>query len=256
MLHTLLTQPLPEKHYFRHWGLGAESPALLRNAFGIPCLGWFGMTETVSVPIISSLDWPAQEMSMGRPALEYGIQVRREDGSHCAVGESGLLWIKGAPGLSLFAGYLNKPEATREAFDAEGWFASGDRVTANPDGSITFNGRDKDTMRVGAENVAESEVERVVQGVAGVMEVAVVGAPHPMLGQVPAAFVRLIQPVAGIEQAIIGACKQKLADFKVPREVRVIEEFPRVTLGKIDKKRLRQQLIDEQASASGDAAQT
>jgi crotonobetaine/carnitine-CoA ligase len=147
--------------------------------------------------------------------------------------------------VSLFLGYLNNPEATREAYDEQGWFCTGDQVRPNADGTITFVGRDTETMRVGAENVAESEVERVVGAVQGVLEVAVVGRPDQMLGQVPVAFVRTIQPIPGIEQAIIDACGAKLADFKVPREVRVIDDFPRVTIGKIDKKPLRKQLADE-----------
>jgi crotonobetaine/carnitine-CoA ligase len=100
-------------------------------------------------------------------------------------------------------------------------------------------------MRVGAENVAESEVERVIQGVEVVIEVAVVGKPDPMLGDVPIAFVQTIMPTPGIEETVIAACREKLADFKVPVEVRVVDDFPRVTLGKIDKKLLRKTLADE-----------
>jgi crotonobetaine/carnitine-CoA ligase len=245
MLFALMKQPVPKNHSFRLWGLGAENPQLVLDGFGIPCLGWFGMTETVALQTISSLHLPGQEMSMGRPAPEYGIQIRREDGTVTQTGEIGILWIKGVPGVSLFLGYLNNPEATREAYDEQGWFCTGDQVKPNADGTITFVGRDTETMRVGAENVAESEVERVVGAVQGVLEVAVVGRPDPMLGQVPVAFVRTIQPIPGIEQAIIDTCGAKLADFKVPREVRVIDDFPRVTIGKIDKKPLRKQLADE-----------
>jgi crotonobetaine/carnitine-CoA ligase len=246
MLFALMKQPVPEEHSFRLWGLGAENPQLVLDAFGIPSLGWFGMTETVALQTISSLHLPAREMSMGRPAPEYEIQIRREDGSLVETGETGIMWIMGVPGLSLFAGYLNNPKATYEAFDEQGWFCTGDNVTANADGSISFSGRDTDTMRVGAENVAESEVERVVQTVPGVMECAVVGRPDQMLGEVPVAFIKTVQPIPGIEHMVAEVCQQKLADFKVPREVRLIDEFPRVTLGKIDKKNLRKQLADEQ----------
>ncbi len=245
MLFALMKHPVPEQHDFRLWGLGAENPGVVSDMFRIPCLGWFGMTETITLPIISSVHLAGREMSMGRPAPEYDIQVRRDDGSHVDIGESGALWIRGVPGLSLFAGYLHKPEATAEAFDADGWFETGDLVTPNDDGTITFNGRDRDTMRVGAENVAESEVERVIQAVEVVTEVAVVGKPDPMLGDVPVAFVQIIMPTPGIEEVVIAACREKLADFKVPAEVRVVDDFPRVTLGKIDKKLLRKTLADE-----------
>ena len=70
MLFALMKQPIPKDHSFRLWGLGAENPQLLLEKFGIPCLGWFGMTETISLQTISSLQLPSQEMSMGRPAPE------------------------------------------------------------------------------------------------------------------------------------------------------------------------------------------
>ena len=250
MLFALMKHPIPEKHSFRLWGLGAENPKLVLDTLGVPCLGWFGMTETVALQTISSLQLPGQEMSMGRPAPEYGIQIRHKDSSLAVPGETGILWIKGVPGVSLFAGYLNNPEATREAFDDQGWFCTGDNVTANADGTISFAGRDADTMRVGAENVAESEVERVVQAVPGVMEVAVVGRPDQMLGDVPVAFLKTAGPIPGIESMVLDACREKLADFKVPREVHVIDEFPRVTLGKIDKKALRLKLAEEQKTTA------
>jgi crotonobetaine/carnitine-CoA ligase len=100
---------------------------------------------------------------------------------------------------------------------------------------------------VGAENVAESEIERVVSAVPGVLEVAVVGKPDEMLDEVPVAFVEApgaTTPEARAELAtrIIDHSRQQLADFKVPREVFVVEQIPRVTLGKLDKKTLRLRL--------------
>ena len=242
MLHALFGQPLPEKHYVTHWGLGAVSPRLILDTVGIPCLGWFGMTETITQPLISQLDLPCREMTMGRPAPEYGIQVRREDGSEVGFGESGTLWIKGVPGLSLFLGYLNKPQATAESFDDQGWFNTGDLVTPFADGSILYDGRSKDMLRIGGENVAESEVERVIKTVPGVADVAVVAKPDAMLDEVPVAFVEMAVQVPAVEAEIMRVCAEKLADFKVPREVRVVQSLPRVTLGKLDKKMLREQL--------------
>jgi crotonobetaine/carnitine-CoA ligase len=249
-LKALLTRPLPEKHYFTRWGLGAHDPALIRDLIGIPCIGWFGMTETVALPIYSTLGLPAREMSMGLPSPEYEVQVRRADGGDAPFGESGRLWIRGVPGLSLFHSYLHNPDATARAFDADGWFDTGDMVTATEDGFITFNGRSGDTLRVGAENVAESEIERVVSAVPGVLEVAVVGRPDDMLDEVPVAFVEA--PGAGtpgereaLSQQVIAHCMTQLADFKVPREVFVVEQIPRVTLGKLDKKTLRRELREQ-----------
>jgi len=246
-LKALMSQPIPENHNFTRWGLGAHDPEIIRQLLGIPCIGWFGMTETVALPIYSNLSLPGREMSMGMPSPEYEIQVRDEQGGAAAFGTSGRLWIRGIPGISLFHSYLHNPEATDGAFDDKGWFDTGDMVTATEDGFITFNGRSGDMLRVGAENVAESEIERVVSTVPGVLEVAVVGQPHDMLDEVPVAFVE----APGIDsdsaqedlaQKIIAHCAEQLADFKVPREVFVVDQIPRVTLGKLNKKLLRQQL--------------
>jgi crotonobetaine/carnitine-CoA ligase len=246
-LKALMSHPVPEKHYFSRWGLGAHDPELIRQLLGIPCIGWFGMTETVALPIYSTLNLPGREMSMGLPSPEYEVQVRAPDGTDADWGESGRLWIRGIPGLSLFHSYLHNPEATAKAFDENGWFDTGDMVTATEDGFITFNGRSGDMLRVGAETVAESEIERVVGAVPGVLEVAVVGKPDAMLDEVPVAFVELSGPAdtAELIDRILARCKEQLADFKVPREVFILEQIPRVTLGKLDKKTLRRQLRDQ-----------
>jgi crotonobetaine/carnitine-CoA ligase len=208
------------------------------------------MTETVALPIYSVLGLPGREMSMGQPSPEYEIEVRDEQGAPAAFGESGRLWIRGTPGISLFHSYLHNPEATADAFDAAGWLDTGDMVTATEDGFITFNGRSGDMLRVGAENVAESEIERVISAVPGVLEVAVVGRPDAMLDEVPVAYVEAPGAVdeqsrSELSRQIIERCREQLADFKVPREVFVVELIPRVTLGKLNKKLLRQQLRED-----------
>ena len=251
-LKALMVKPIPEQHSFQRWGLGAHDPGIIRQMLGIPCIGWFGMTETVALPIYSTLGLPGREMSMGLPSPEYEVQVRGGAGGNAVFGESGRLWIRGIPGISLFDSYLDNPEATAAAFDAEGWFDTGDMVTATEDGFLTFDGRSGDMLRVGAENVAESEIERVVATVPGVLEVAVVGRPDDMLDEVPVAFVEApgvatATARAELSRRVLEQCKQQLADFKLPREVIVVEQIPRVTLGKLDKKSLRSQLREQTA---------
>jgi crotonobetaine/carnitine-CoA ligase len=247
MLKALRDQPMPQ-HRLRRWGLGSVNPPAHIKAFGIPILGWFGMTETVSLPIMSTLGLPGRVGSMGVVTPGYEIEVRREDGSHVAFGESGMLWIRGVAGLSMFEGYLNNPEATESAFDASGWFLTGDRVTPHADGCIVFDGRERDMLRIGAENVAESEIERVLMGTGLITEVAVVGKPHPMLDEVPVALVTVPAYVADPRDELFRICREKLAAFKVPAEIRIVADFPRVTLGKIDKKTLRAELRSDPAS--------
>ena len=234
----LLTLDPPEEHYYRLWGNGINVPAA-QQPWGIRNLGWYGMTETIAHPVIDDVDTPGPFGSMGRPAPGYRVEVRREDGTLTEPGEQGDLYIQGEPGLSLFAGYLHDEAATRAAVDPDGWLATGDRATWRPDGYLIFGDRTKDMLKVGGENVAASEVERVVMEVAGVSEVAVVSAPDRLLSEVPVAFVIPAPGAEDVEMRVLAACKEKLASFKVPREVRIVDSMPRSTLNKIAKAELR-----------------
>jgi carnitine-CoA ligase len=250
-LHALASLPMPADHRFTRWGLGAVDPPLVAALWKISCIGWFGMTETVTLPLASELGLPAQSMSIGRARPGYQVDVRDEGGMAVAPGGTGLLWIKGEPGVSLFAGYLDDVEATARAFDAEGWFATGDTVALNADGTLSYIGRFDERMRVGGENVAEAEVERAIATFPGVIEVAVVGRPDPMLDEVPIAYVRCLATEDDLAQRMIDHCATRLAAFKVPRGVILVDDFPRATIGKIDKKPLRaEQSARAEANAS------
>jgi crotonobetaine/carnitine-CoA ligase len=156
--------------------------------------------------------------------------------------------IRGLRGLSLFQEYLGNAKATADSFDADGWFKTGDRINVLDDGSLQFGDRDKDMLKVGGENVAASEIERVVASVAGVVECAVVAKRHPMLDEVPVAFVIPRDPAdVTLPDRVLAACRETLASFKQPHDVRLIAELPRSTLEKIAKAELRAMLKDEPA---------
>ncbi|WP_296514863.1 AMP-binding protein [Rhodopseudomonas sp.] len=244
-MKALLEHDIPKQHSFRLWGTAFCEPAAFA-AFGIKIVGWWGMTETITHGIIGEVDQPNIPMAIGRAATEYGIRVTDDDGRPTAVGGTGNLLIKGVPGLSLFKEYLHNEAATRDSFDAHGYFITGDRVTLLERGFIKFGDRAKDMLKVGGENVAASEIEQVVATVAGVREAAVVAKKHPMLDEVPVVFVI---PSAGVAAAapdlqdrVIAACRGALADFKVPREIRLVDEMPRSTLEKVAKAELRKLL--------------
>ena len=230
----------PERHTFRLWGNAVSEPPS-DAVFGVKTIGWWGMTETISHGIVGEVNLPNLPGAIGRAASEYEILIAREDGAPVESGETGDLLIRGIPGVSLFREYLNNPAATAESFDEQGFFRTGDRVTLLDDGFIKFADRSKDMLKVGGENVAASEIEQVILAVPGVREVAVVAKPHRMLDEVPVAFV-IRQPDAAVpdlSETIVATCRERLASFKVPAEVRFVDELPRSTLEKIAKAELR-----------------
>jgi crotonobetaine/carnitine-CoA ligase len=246
-LRALEKAEAPDRHFYRLWGNAMCSPPS-DERFGVKTIGWWGMTETMSHGIVGDVHLPNRSLTIGKPAPEYGIAILRDDGSPVEPGETGHLRVLGVPGLSLFKEYLNNPQATADSFDEQGWFITGDRVTLHDDGFITFADRDKDMLKVGGENVAASEIERVIVELPAAREVAVVAKRHEMLDEVPVAFV-LVE--GGVDKAppdlaeqIIAACRDKLADFKVPREVHLVDELPRSTLEKIAKAELRKRLTE------------
>jgi crotonobetaine/carnitine-CoA ligase len=242
-VRALAVQEAPTGHFYRAWGNAFWSPELERR-YKLGILGWWGMTEIVTHGIVSDLSKPGRPQAIGRPALEYQVAIEHDDGTPVAPGETGNLLIRGRRGISLFAEYLDDPVATTASFDDRGFFKTGDLVTFHADGFIQFSDRAKDMLKVGGENVAASEVERVIQGVAGVREAAVVGRPDTMLQEVPVAFV-----IPGtdarpeqLRQRIIDACRQSLADFKVPRDVLIVDDLPRGSMEKVSKVELRRRV--------------
>ena len=241
----LMSQPVPD-HGQRFWGGPASLPAIGAH-FNVETIGWWGMTETLTQGIVTDADHPGPHGTLGRAAPEYEIQIRRADGSLAAPGEKGVLHIRGVRGVSMFKEYYRNPEANKQAFDAGGWFDTGDIVRRDEDGWLYFSDREKDMLKVGAENVAASEIETVIMQTGLADECAVVARKHFMLDEVPVAFV--IPTSAGREldeeaftQQIIDHCEVNLADFKVVRDVFRVDALPRSTLEKVAKNELRARL--------------
>jgi len=211
----------------------------------------WGMTETVTHATRSDFvsDWP--QGSIGKPTPGYHLAVvNPETGATCKKGEIGELWVQGTRGVNLFLEYYKNPEAMAKAFTPNGWFKTGDMVHVGDEGNFYFSDRDKDALKVGGENVSSRQVEEVCMQVpgGGIGEVAVVAKAHDMLDMVPVAFVikgwGAPEDNAVFAQTIIDHCKANLADFKVPRAVYIVDEFPRATLDKVAKNLLRE-MADE-----------
>jgi carnitine-CoA ligase len=247
MMRTLSQQEVPE-HQYRSWSIGLEMADIERR-YRLRIFSGWGMTEVVSTPIHNEADYPVEESAIGRASAEYPIRVVDELGKDVAAGETGDLLVGGVRGLSLFAEYVNDPAATDQAFDGA-FFRTGDRVTVLRSGAIKFHSRAKDMLKVGGENVAAAEIERVIAAVPGVSAVAVVGQPDPMRDEVPCAFVTLSETADAntIEARILAHCESFLATFKVPKAVYIVDELPVVLMGKIAKGQLRQWAVDRMSN--------
>ncbi len=237
----IAAQPVPD-HDYRFWGTAAYIPAIAQH-IKVAVIGWWGMTETLTHGIVTDIDHPGPAGTIGRVAPEYDIEIRHESGRLAQSGESGLLFIRGVRGVSLFKEYYRNEEANTAAFDENGWFDTGDIIRRDENGYLFFSDRDKDMLKVGAENVAASEIESVIMQTGWVDECAVVAQKHYMLDEIPVAFV-IANPMAPplVEEAIVQYCSDNLASFKVPKAVFVVDSLPRSTLEKIAKNELRKKL--------------
>ena len=243
-VRALAAIPVPEKHCYRLWGSGVCEPDS-DSYFGVKTIGWWGMTETVAHGFVGNADRPNEPMSIGRVSPFYEVEVRREDGTNVVADETGELFIRGRSGMSLFAGYYDDARATKNAYDNRGFFKTGDLVTRHESGFYAFSDRAKDMLKVGGENVAASEVEGVIANVVGVKEVAVVGAPHLMLDEVPTAFVVVAEAADEliVRAKIEAACIKTLSAFKRPRAILFVNRIPKGTLEKVNKAELRTRVM-------------
>ena len=155
-----------------------------------------------------------------------------------AGGETtGVIQIKGP---SVFGGYWRMPDKTREEFTEDGYFITGDVGRQDADGRIWISGRAKDLIISGGFNVYPKEIELVLDTIVGVVESAVIGAPHPDFGEAVVAVIA----GAGDEAAIIAAARERLAAFKAPKRVFFVGDLPRNAMGKVQKAALRQAYSD------------
>ncbi|MGI9578728.1 MAG: class I adenylate-forming enzyme family protein [Microthrixaceae bacterium] len=250
VIKAMMAEPIPE-HTVRVGVFGLIMP-ILDEMLGMRVIACYGMTELVGHVIRSNPNESYPDMAMGKFAPGYDWMVfNHETGMPAEPGEMGEIWIRGIRGISVFLEYLNNPEANEKMFHPDGWCRTGDIVRLEADGNIFYCDRDKDALKVGGENVSAREVEDVCRTVPGIDDIAVVAKSHDMLDMVPVAFVirnEMGEPEEKMGPAIIEACEANLADFKVPRAVYFLEEFPTAELGKISKKDLR-----ELADSYGDA---
>jgi acyl-CoA synthetase (AMP-forming)/AMP-acid ligase II len=204
----------------------------------------YGLTEASGVSCNGSADEDDETRAhtCGKPYS--GVQLRvvdLETGEETAPGERGEVTIRG---FSLFEGYYKSPEKTAEAIDKQGWLHTGDIAITDREGRVSYQGRIKDMLKVGGENVAAVEIESYITNHPAVQLVQVVGVPDNILFEVAAAFIQLKPGKTCTEQEIIDYCHGKIASFKIPRHIRFVEEWP-MSATKIQKFKLQELLTRE-----------
>ena len=172
----------------------------------------------------------------GRAMDDGEMKVIGEDGEPLPSGQQGELCIRGS---CVTRGYLNKPEATKEAFEAEGWFHSGDVAYIDEDGFAYIVDRKKDMINVGGEKVFPSEVEDMMLAHPKIKDLVIVGIPDELKGEAPKAFIQLKEGEKATQEEIRAFCKAEMAPYKVPVAVEFITEVPRSASGKALRRTLR-----------------
>jgi long-chain acyl-CoA synthetase len=205
-----------------------------RRRTGVRIVRGYGMTELFR-PISYLADDPTDlPDAIGRPVPGVEVRVVDETEQALAAGEAGELWIRTPAAMD---GYLRADEETR-AVIRDGWFRTGDLAQVSPEGFVSVVGRKKDLILRGGYSVVPGEVEAALLDHPAVAEAAVIGTPHPELGEDVAAFVTLKPGARADADELVAFCRERLAAFKYPRRVSIMAELPKSATGKVLKWRL------------------
>jgi crotonobetaine/carnitine-CoA ligase len=202
--------------------------------FKAPLMQIWGMTETMSLPLMHPLDRPPKPLAMGMPVVGYDVKVVDEAGREMASGTPGELIVRGVPGRSLMKGYFKNDTATADTL-RDGWLYTGDQAWVDEEGWFFFVDRKKDMIKRAGENVSASEVEETLKQHPAVFDAAVLGVPDPVRDQSIKAFVIVREHTAATADELIAWCRARLSAYKVPEAVEFRETFPRTSVGKIQK---------------------
>jgi len=205
----------------------------------------YGLTEAVVVTMCRPGDDPDTiSRTSGRATADFEIRIADREGIPLGPGEDGEVLLRGP---NVMQEYLDDPEATAEAIDPEGWLHTGDVGNLDERGYLTLTDRLKDVFTSGGFNVYPAEVEQVIARLDDVVESAVVGVADERLGEVGRAFVVLRDGASTTEDDIGAFCAERLANYKRPRYVHLVDSLPRNAGGKVLKRDLRQRLLPHAA---------
>ena len=219
----------------------APMPAELIHRFegryGIPIVEGYGLSECTCAATINPIDGPRKPGTVGRPLPGVDVALLGDDGRPTQHGKGEVL----VRGLNVMRGYLGQPSETDRVLH-EGWLHTGDIGHFDDDGYLVLVDRVKDMIIRGGENIYPKEIENVLYGHPDVLEAAVVGCPHDVLGEEPVAFVALRAQTATSRDDLHQRCAAALARYKLPRAILVLDTLPKNAVGKISKPALREML--------------
>jgi malonyl-CoA/methylmalonyl-CoA synthetase len=216
--------------------LKAETHDAFNKRTGQVILERYGMTET-NMNTSNPYDGERIAGTVGPPLDGVEVRVRdRETQQILPQGEVGILEVRGE---NVFSGYLRMPEKTKTEFDEDGFFITGDLSFIDEKGYVHIVGRDKDLVISGGYNVYPKEVEKLINELPEVAESAVIGVPHPDMGESVTAVVETKGSQSVDLERVLEAVKGRLARYKQPRQVFVVDELPRNVMGKVQKNELR-----------------
>jgi acyl-CoA synthetase (AMP-forming)/AMP-acid ligase II len=217
--------------------LAPAQMAVMEQRFGVPVLEAYGMTEAShqmsSNPLPPAPRYPG---SVG-PGTGVEIAIFGDNGASLPAGVAGEVVIRGR---NVMHGYENNPQANADAF-VDGWFRTGDQGTLDDAGYLRLISRIKELINRGGEKIAPREIDEVLEGHPAVKEAVAFGVPHSTWGEEVAAAVVLIAPAT--EKELLAYCRERLADFKVPKRLYFVESIPRTPTGKVQRRFVAEQLI-------------
>ena len=245
MARTLLLQPPPaedgchevrEALYFMP--LSDPEKAEFERRFRVRLLNAYGSTESIGWAVTDPPQGERRWPSVGRAGLGYQVGVFDGTGRELPPGQVGEFRIKGVPGRSLMLGYHDDPDATAAALSPDGWLRTHDEGYADADGWFYFVDRSVNVIKRAGENISTTEVECVLTSHPLIAEAAVVGVPDPVRDKAVKAFVRLPPGAQLSAAAVIEHCRGLLAGYKLPEFVDFVDDFPRTSSMKIEKRLL------------------
>lgn len=204
----------------------------------------YGLTESCGVVSICRADDSAERISHSSGRAMDGVEMQCVDanGEPVAPGAEGEIWFRG---FNVMQGYLDNPGETARTITAEGWLKTGDVGVMDADGYVRITDRIKDMFIVGGFNTYPAEIENILCGMPGIARAAVIGVPDERMGEVALAYIVAAEDASLDEQSVIAWAKENMANYKVPRTVRFVDELPMNAGGKVLKNVLREQAAGE-----------